>query len=87
MTHQGDTVKSATIRELKHDTTRVLAMVASGETVEVQRRGRPVAVLSPVRRPKRAKRPDYAARLREIYGRTELGTTGTDLVAEARGET
>ena len=39
-------MKTASIRELKHDTNTVLAWVTSGERVEIQRRGKPVAMLS-----------------------------------------
>ena len=40
-------MKTTTIRELKHDTSTVLAWVASGESVEVRRHREPVAILSP----------------------------------------
>jgi len=78
-------MKQTTIRELKHATTRVLAMVESGQTVEVTRRKKPVAVLSPPGRGRAPEKPDFAARLRGIYGERVLGTTGTELVGEARG--
>lgn len=39
-------MKTTTIRQLRHDTTTVLSWVARGESVEVQRRGEAVAVLS-----------------------------------------
>ena len=79
-------MRSTTIRELKHDTSKVLGWVAAGESVEVRRRDEPVAVLSPPRRKSRAVRPDFAARLREIYGAKILPSTATDLISEARGE-
>jgi len=78
-------MRTTTIRELKHATTTVLAWVAAGESVEVRRRGKPVAVLTP-RRPGRVARPDFGARLRAIYGDLVLPTTATDLVSESRGE-
>jgi len=79
-------MKTTTIRALRHDTTTVLAWVAHGESVEVQRRGEPVAVLSPKRRPARIARPDFLARLRTIYGDKVLSTTATDMISESRGE-
>lgn len=78
-------MRSTTIRELKHSTSEVLAWVAQGETVEVRRRNEPVALLMPPGS-KPADRPDFAARLREIYGDTVLPTTGTSVVSESRGE-
>ena len=79
-------MKTTTIRALRHDTTTVLAWVAHGESVEVQRRGEPVAVLSPKRHPARIARPDFLARLRTIYGEKVLSTTATDMISESRGE-
>ena len=79
-------MKTTTIRELRHDTTTVLSWVARGESVEVRRRGEPVAVLSPRKRKARVARPDFLARLRASYGDKILSTTATDLVAESRGE-
>ena len=78
-------MKFTTIRELKHATTTVLSWVAGGESVEVRRRNEPVAILSPPKRRTRVVRPDFAARLRSIYGDRVLATTGTDLIAESRG--
>ena len=78
-------MKTASIRELKHDTSTVLGWVASGERVEIRRRGQPVAVLSrPIRRTKAA-RPDFVARLKSIYGARRLTMTATELLAEERG--
>lgn len=80
-------MRSTSIRELKHDTSTVLGWVEAGETVEVRRRNRPVAVLSPPAPRKAIPRPQFAARLRAVYGRKVLPTTGTAVVGEARGET
>mgnify|MGYP000175351161 CR=1 FL=1 len=79
-------MKTTTIRELKHDTTTVLSWVAGGETVEVLRRNVLVALLSPPRRTSKISRPDFAARLKAIYGTRTLDTTGSDLVSESRGD-
>jgi antitoxin (DNA-binding transcriptional repressor) of toxin-antitoxin stability system len=79
-------MRSTTIRELKHDTTMVLSWVAAGQTVEVRRRNQPVALLSPPKRKAAVRRPDFAARLKATYGKTRLTTTGTALIATARGE-
>lgn len=79
-------MKITTIRELKHDTSTVLSWVASGETVEVRRRAQPVAILSPPQRGSRVRRPDFAGRLKAIYGAKVLRTTATDVISAARGE-
>ncbi len=80
-------MKTASIRELKHDTNTVLGWVISGERVEIQRRGKPVAMLSlPARKSKGTARPDFAARLKSIYGDKLLPVTATELLAQERGD-
>lgn len=79
-------MNSTTIRELKHDTTAVLLRVAGGESVQVCRRGKPVAVLSPVKRKTKVKWPDFAARLKATYGDQVLSTPASEIVADSRGD-
>jgi antitoxin (DNA-binding transcriptional repressor) of toxin-antitoxin stability system len=79
-------MKRTTIRKLKHETGKVLAMVEAGESVEVFRRKESVAMLTPVLRGKAMEMPDFAARLRRIYGERILETTGTEFMDESRGE-
>lgn len=79
-------MRTTTIRELKHDTTTVLALVASGESVEVRRRNVPVAVISPIPAEETVKRPDFRGRLKSIYGERILPVSGTELISEQRGD-
>ena len=80
-------MKTASIRELRHDTNTVLSWVAFGERVEIQRRGKPVAMLSrPARKPKAQAHPEFAARLKSIYGDNVLPVTATELLAQERGD-
>jgi antitoxin (DNA-binding transcriptional repressor) of toxin-antitoxin stability system len=79
-------MRTATIRELRHDTTTVLGWVASGESVDVQRRGVSVALLSPQKRKQRILKPDFLARIKAAYGDKILSTPATDLVSEYRGD-
>lgn len=79
-------MKITNIRGLRHDTTTVLGWVADGESVEVQRRGVPVAVLSPKERKQRIVKPDFLARIRAAYGDKVLATTATNVISESRGE-
>jgi prevent-host-death family protein len=68
-------MKTATVRQVRHDFSTVLDWVAEGEHVEISKRGKIVALLSPPPAPKRArakKRPDFAARLKRIYGEKVL---------------
>jgi antitoxin (DNA-binding transcriptional repressor) of toxin-antitoxin stability system len=75
----------ASIRGIKHETSRVLGMVEAGQTVEICRRRKTVAILSPPQDRKPPEMPDFSARLRRIYGDQMMDTTGTQLVNEARG--
>jgi len=64
-------MKTATVRQLRHDFGTVLNWVEGGEQVGISKRGKVVALLTPPPtvtpgRPK--KRPDFAARLKRIYG-------------------
>jgi len=64
-------MKTATVRQLRHDFGAVLNWVEEGEPVEISKRGKIVALLTPPPAPKPArsrKRPDFAARLKRIYG-------------------
>ena len=64
-------MKSATVRQLRHHFGTVLNWVEEGEAVEISKRGKVIALLTPPRVPKtkRArKRPDFVARLKRIYG-------------------
>jgi prevent-host-death family protein len=60
-------MKTATIRQVRHDFNSVLDWVGEGEQVEISKHGKIVALLSPppvVRPPRARKRPDLAARLK-----------------------
>ena len=60
--------------------------MADGETVEVRHRNEPVALLSPPRRRSPVRRSDFGARLKAIYGKKTLATTGTELISTLRGD-
>jgi antitoxin (DNA-binding transcriptional repressor) of toxin-antitoxin stability system len=77
-------MKTATLRKLRHDFGSVFAWVEQGEPVGISKRGKLIALLSPPPTPrpaKRKKRPDFAARLKRIYG--DLVLRG-DVVVEER---
>jgi prevent-host-death family protein len=60
-------MKTATVRQIRHDFGTVLNWVEDGEQVEVSKRGKIVALITPPPPPVRArsrKRPDLGARLK-----------------------
>ena len=64
-------MKTATIRQVRHDFSTVLSWVAGGEEVTVLNRTRPVARICPPRAPAtpaKFKMPDFAARAKAIFG-------------------
>lgn len=78
-------MKTASIRQIRHDLGTVLSWIEDGEQVEVTNRGKIVALLSPPRPPvparSRKKRPDFMARLQRIYGNKVLQG---DVIVEER---
>ncbi len=63
-------MKTATVADLRNEFRRVAAWLAHGEEVEIRRRGKPFARLSPIARaaPGRGKKIDFTAQLRATWG-------------------
>ena len=59
-------MKSATVRQLRHDFGTVLNWVEEGEPVQISKRGKVVAWITPPppSRLRSSRRPDFAARLK-----------------------
>ena len=77
-------MKTATVRQIRHDFGTVLHWVEDGEHVAVSKRGKIVALISPPPVVKTAgprKRPNFAARLQRIYGDKPLAG---DVIVEER---
>jgi prevent-host-death family protein len=63
-------MRTVAIRELQQNIRRVMELVELGETVEVTRRRRPIARLTPIRQPRQpAPWPDLDARARKVLGK------------------
>ena len=58
-------MKTAAIRDLRNNFSKIEAWLASGEQIRIERRGRPVAMLNPMPQTgrKAVTTPDVAARL------------------------
>ena len=64
-------MKTATVRQLRHDFGSVLNWVEEGQAVGISKRDRIIALLSPPPTPKPPrirKRSDFAGRLKRIHG-------------------
>ena len=63
-------MRTVAIRELQQNIRRVMELVELGETVEVTRRRRPIARLTPIRQTRQpAPWPDLDARARKVLGK------------------
>ncbi len=78
---------TVSIRELQQNLKGVIARVERGEVVEVTRRRRPVARLTPLRpaAPLSAW-PDLDARARKVFGDRVIKPGAAEVLAESRGE-
>ncbi len=67
-------MKTANVRQLRHAFGEVMDWIAEGEQVEIVKKGRIIAILSPPKRPKpnKLKLPDFAARQKRIFGNRVL---------------
>jgi len=63
-------MRTATVRDLRTKFPVLARWIENGEQIEITRRGRVVARLTPPEPNKKAKlvKPDFMKRLREIYG-------------------
>jgi antitoxin (DNA-binding transcriptional repressor) of toxin-antitoxin stability system len=81
-------MKTASVRDLRHDFARVLAWTQAGEQVAITLRRQPVARLVPLPRGRRVKRPmpDIAARLKRVFGPRVISDRAVrDLLDYSRG--
>lgn len=76
-------MKTANVRQLRHDFGSVLHWITEGQQVEIVKRGKVIALLSPPAKsqPKKIALPDFAARRKRIFGDRVLPG---NIVAEER---
>jgi antitoxin (DNA-binding transcriptional repressor) of toxin-antitoxin stability system len=64
-------MKTANVRQLRHDFGSVMDWIAEGQQVEIVKKGKVIALLSPPpppAKPKKFKLPGFAARRKRIFG-------------------
>jgi prevent-host-death family protein len=78
---------TVSVRELQQNLKRVMARVERGQELEVTRRHRPVARLTPVR-PTAMPRPwpDLDARAKSVFGDRVIEPSASEMVIDGRGE-
>ena len=78
-------MKTATVRQIRHDFSTVLQWVEEGEQVSISKRGKIIAMLTPppLVKPARAqKRPDLAARLKLRDGDRVISARAMDEILQ-----
>ena len=81
-------MKTASIRDMRHDFNRILAWVSNGEEVAITKHRRIVARLLPAQTRKTAsvRMPDIAGRLHKVFGRKIISDKAMGAVLdESRG--
>jgi len=64
-------MKTVTVRDLRNNFSKLETWLGEGERIQIEKRGQPIAVLSAI--PKKggqlSKKPDFAARLKRLWGK------------------
>jgi antitoxin (DNA-binding transcriptional repressor) of toxin-antitoxin stability system len=81
-------MKVATVADLRNHFPRVARWIEDGEKVQIRKRGKVFATLSPPKAKKKQKLvwPDLYARLKKIYPHPLPGKPASELISEGRGD-
>ena len=81
-------MKTATIRDLRYDFSRVEAWIRNGDEIEITKHGKPIARITPPPRPVQRKlvKPDIMARLKETWGDRIFSTKEVEAMRAAEWE-
>ena len=79
-------MKAVPVRELQREIRSILDRVEKGESLEITRRGRPVARLVPARPTRAEPWPDLAARARKVLGPRHVTPPPSQQLVTDRGE-
>jgi antitoxin (DNA-binding transcriptional repressor) of toxin-antitoxin stability system len=74
----------ASIRDLRYQFRKVEDLLQQGEEIQITKRKRVIATLVPVKTERKIRIPDFAARLKKIYGKRMLKVSGAELIARDR---
>jgi len=80
-------MKIATVADLRNHFPRVAQWIAEGEKVQIRKRGKAFATLSPVKgKKKKVEWPDLMARLRKNFSKPVPGKPLSEIISEGRGD-
>ncbi len=78
-------MKTASVRDLRYEFSKIEGMLREGEVIEITKRKRVIARLIPTPPPKApAKLPNFMERLHEIYGTKAMKVSGAELLRRER---
>jgi len=77
-------MKQASVRDLRYQFPRLEALLRAGEEIEITKRRRVIARLVPPAAPAAVAKPDFAGRMRFIFGRKQMPVTAAEMIADDR---
>lgn len=78
-------MKTASVRDLRYRFPEIEAEMRGGNKIQITKRKRVIAHLTPVNRQGPRHWPDFLARLKKMYGDKVSSVTGAEIVREQRG--
>jgi len=78
-------MRKATVRDLRYRFREVESLLREGEEIEITKRKRVIARLLPSTAAVPVRRPDFLARLKQIYGDRRMKVSGAQLISRERG--
>jgi antitoxin (DNA-binding transcriptional repressor) of toxin-antitoxin stability system len=81
-------MKTATLRELRNEFPKLEAWLGEGEQICIEKRGQPIAMLTPVAAGtvKKVPMPDFMARMKETWGNRVFSEEEVKAMREAELE-
>lgn len=77
-------MKQASLRDLRYHFDRIATLLQEGEEIQITKRKRVIARLLPPSPPAKVPRPDFAARLKQMWGDKVMEVSGAELLAQER---
>ena len=77
-------MRKATVRDLRYRFREVESLLREGAEIQITKRKRVIATLVPPKPTVPARRPNFLARLKRIYGEKRMRISGAELLSRER---
>ncbi len=77
-------MKTASVRDLRYDFARIERLLSEGEPIQITKRQRVIARLTPENSQTRPELPDFRGRRRALFGDNVLEVTGAEILRQDR---